>query len=133
MPICSKELWVTMMPSQSPLAILAVRSLRRARVKSSFPAISSLAFGYSCINSLANCSSMWLGTTYIGFLRSPGLLHLHARSRHYVGLARAHGMGQQSIPTAHAPPHGVFLMRIQRNGLVHPRKIQVRTVEAPQA
>ena len=45
MPIRSKELCVTMMPSQSPLAILAVRSLRRSRVRSSLPATSSLALG----------------------------------------------------------------------------------------
>ena len=31
MPIRSKLLWVTMMPSHSPLAILAVRNLRRSR------------------------------------------------------------------------------------------------------
>jgi hypothetical protein len=45
MPIRSKLLWVTMMPSHSPLAILAVRNLRRSRVKSSLAATSSLALG----------------------------------------------------------------------------------------
>jgi hypothetical protein len=35
MPMRSKELWVAMIPSHTPLAILAVKSLRRARVKSS--------------------------------------------------------------------------------------------------
>ena len=41
----SKELWVVMMPSHTPLAIFAVRSLRRARVKSSFAASRSFALG----------------------------------------------------------------------------------------
>jgi len=39
----SNELCVTMMPSHSPLAIFAVRCLRRSRVRSSLPAISSRA------------------------------------------------------------------------------------------
>ena len=39
------ELCVTMMPSHSPLAILAVRSLRRSRARSSLAATSSLALG----------------------------------------------------------------------------------------
>jgi hypothetical protein len=45
MPIRSNELCVVMMPSHVPLAIFAVSSLRRARVRSSFVAISSRALG----------------------------------------------------------------------------------------
>jgi hypothetical protein len=45
MPMRSKELWVVMMPSHAPLAIFAVRSFRRSRVKSSLAAIRSFALG----------------------------------------------------------------------------------------
>ena len=45
MPMRSKLLWVTTPPSHSPLAILAVKYLRRSRVKSSLAATSSLALG----------------------------------------------------------------------------------------
>jgi hypothetical protein len=59
-----------------------------------------------------------------------GLFHLHAGSGHLEALARAHRVGAQGVAAAHGAPDGVFLMLVQVNRLVHPRKIQVGTIKA---
>ena len=59
----------------------------------------------------------------------PGLLHLHAGGGHREGLARADDVGQQRVAGTHAPPHGVVLVRPQRDVLIHAGEIEVRAVE----
>ena len=124
---------MTMMPSHAPLAILAVRSLRRSRLKSSLPAISSLAFGIELHELAGELLQHVVGHDKHGLVDQPGLLHLHAGRGHRETLARAHRMGEQRIAAAHGAPDGVFLVLVQVNRPVHPRKIQMRAVEAAQA
>ena len=64
-------------------------------------------------------------------LDQPGLFHLHAGGGHRVGLAGPDGVGQQRVAAAHAAPDGVFLMRPERDRLVHAGEVEVRAVEQP--
>src|SRR5215831_10276309 len=75
----SKELCVVRMPSHTPLAIFAVRSLRRARVKSSFVAIRSvvsanLLHGFEQFNLQNNVRNAFPLTCLSGYVLIPPLL-----------------------------------------------------------
>ena len=62
-------------------------------------------------------------------LDEAGLLHLHAGGGHREGLARADGVGQERVAGTHAAPHGVVLVRPQRDILIHAGEVEVRAVE----
>ena len=59
------------------------------------------------------------------------LLHLHAGGGHGEGLTGADGVGQQRVAATHGAPHGIHLVRVERDRLVHAGKVQVRPVEEP--
>ena len=67
-----------MMPSQAPLAILAVRSLRRSRVKSSLPAIEQPRVGIELHELAGELLQHVIGHDIQRLGDEPGLLHLHA-------------------------------------------------------
>ena len=122
-----------MMPSQVPLAIFAVRSLRRSRVKSSLPAMRSLALGYELHELAAKLFQHVIGHDIEGFGDEPGLLHLHARCGHFVGLASANRVGEQGVAAAHDAPDGGFLVGLECDRLAHAGKGEVRAVKGAQA
>ena len=64
------------------------------------------------MNSRANCSSMWLGTTYIGFLISPACFIFMPVAAMVKVLPAPTHVGQQRVAAAHAPPDGVLLVRV---------------------
>ena len=67
----SKALCVMTMASGEFSVAAATKARRRSAEKFSSSATMMLASGYNSMNSLANCSSMWFGTTYIGLRIRP--------------------------------------------------------------
>ncbi len=64
--------------SKSPVAIREQNFFLLAVAKSFFVATIMFADGYSCRNSAANCSMMWLGTTKIDLLQKSKPFTLHS-------------------------------------------------------
>jgi hypothetical protein len=62
-------------------------------------------------------------------LDQPGLLEFHAGSGHREGLAGADDVAQERVAGAHDPPHRVFLVRAEPDGLVHAGEIKMRAIE----
>ena len=129
MPIRSKLEWVTMMPSHSPLAILAVSSLRRSRARSSLVGDQQPGVGIELHELAGELLEHVIGHDVHRLLGQPGLFHLHAGGGHREGLAGPDGVGEQRVAAAHAPPDGVLLVRVERDALVHAGEIEVRAVE----
>ena len=61
----------TTIASHSPFATCAKNARRFSGFTSASDIFRMFAFGNASTNSFVNCSSMWFGTTYIGFLKSP--------------------------------------------------------------
>lgn len=110
-PMRSKLLCVTMSASQSPLAILAVRCLRRSLAMSSLEAMSSRALG-ELLKFPRELLQQMMGDGDEGFLGDTVSLEFHRR-RHHVGFSGADTMGQQRAARTLHPPDRIFLMRRQ--------------------
>ena len=113
MPIRSKLEWVTMMPSHSPLAILAVKQLAAVAGQILLGGDQQLGVGVELHEFAGELLEHVVGHDVHRLLDEPGLLHLHAGGGHGEGLAAAYGVGQQRVAAAHAPPDGVDLVRVQ--------------------
>ena len=64
-----------------------------------------------------------------GFAGQSETLHLNGGGNHRVGFARAHGVGQENVAAAHATPHGIFLVRTQRDLAAAGGQRQMSTIE----
>ena len=120
-----------MMPSHSPLAILAVRILRRSRVRSSLRGDQELGVGIELHELAGELLEHVVGHDVHRLLDEPGLLHLHAGGGHRERLPGPDRVGQQRVARTHAPPDGVLLVRVERDRLVHAGEVEVRAVEEP--
>ena len=106
MPMRSNELWVTMMPSHSPLAILAVRILRRSG--SGRPWWRRAAGVGVELHELAGELLQHVVRHDVHrLLDEARLLQLHAGGGHRERLAGADNLGEQRVARTHAAPDGV--------------------------
>ena len=97
MPIRSNELCVTMMPSHSPLAILAVRNLRRSLREVLLAGDEQLGVGVELHELAGELFQHVIGHDVDRLFDQPGLLHLHAGGGHRERLAGADDVGQQRV------------------------------------
>ena len=123
--------WVTMMPSHSPLAILAVRMLAAFLGEVFLGGDQQLGVGVELHELAGELLQHVVRDDVHRLFDEPGLLHLHAGGGHREGLPRSDSMGQQRVARTHAAPDRVLLMLAEAERLAHAGKIEMRAVEQP--
>ena len=83
------------------------------------------------MNSRANCSSMWLGTTYIGFLISPACFIFMPVAAIVKVLPAPTAWASSVLPLLMPRQTASFWCGSQRDRLVHAGEVEVRAVEQP--
>ena len=118
-----------MMPSHSPLAILAVKNLAAVAGQVFLGGNEQLGIGIKLHELAGELLQQVVGDHIHRLLDESGLLHLHAGGGHREGLAGSDDVGQERVAGTHATPYGVVLVWPELDILVHAREIEVRTVK----